>query len=64
MTYSRFVLDRRLAPAYRRLRYPRLAERTIHSIAMTPASVTCRTASARSAAATQSPRLTCVSRRQ
>jgi AraC-like DNA-binding protein len=33
LTYSRFVLDRRLALAYRRLRQPRSAERTISSIA-------------------------------
>lgn len=33
MTYSRYVLDQRLALAYRRLRHPRLAARTISSIA-------------------------------
>ena len=33
MTYSRFVLDRRLALAYRMLRQPRSATRTISSIA-------------------------------
>jgi AraC-like DNA-binding protein len=33
MTYSRFVLDRRLALAYRRLRHPRFADRTVSSIA-------------------------------
>jgi len=33
MTYSRFVLDRRLDLAYRRLRHPRFADRTISSIA-------------------------------
>jgi AraC-like DNA-binding protein len=33
MTYSRFVLDRRLALAYRKLRQPRSAARTISSIA-------------------------------
>ena len=33
MTYSRFVLDRRLALAYRTLRQPRSATRTISSIA-------------------------------
>jgi AraC-like DNA-binding protein len=33
MTYSRFVLDRRLALAYRRLRHRRFADRTISSIA-------------------------------
>ena len=33
MTYSRFVLDQRLALAYRRLRHPRYADRTISSIA-------------------------------
>jgi AraC-like DNA-binding protein len=33
MTYSRFVLDRRLALAYRALRQPQSATRTISSIA-------------------------------
>jgi AraC-like DNA-binding protein len=33
MTYSEFVLDRRLALAYRKLRQPRFATRTISSIA-------------------------------
>jgi AraC-like DNA-binding protein len=33
MTYSQYVLDQRLALAYRRLRSPRLAARTVSSIA-------------------------------
>jgi AraC-like DNA-binding protein len=33
MTYSRFVLNRRLSLAYRKLRHPRFATRTISSIA-------------------------------
>jgi AraC-like DNA-binding protein len=33
MTYSKFVLDRRLSLAYQRLRHPRYATRTISSIA-------------------------------
>jgi AraC-like DNA-binding protein len=33
MTFSQYVLDQRLALAYRRLRHPRLAARTISSIA-------------------------------
>jgi len=33
LTYSRFVLDRRLALAYRKLRQPRSGGRTISSIA-------------------------------
>ena len=56
MTYSQYVLEQRLALACRRLRDPRLADRTVSSIAHDAPSATCRISIGRSAAGTASRR--------
>jgi hypothetical protein len=56
MTYSRYVLDQRLALAYRSLRSPRFAARTVSSIAHEAGSATCPTSTGHSAAGTAARR--------